>query len=83
MTDSRRVTPLERSAVAEFEDVFRSFEDDTGTLPNNLLVMARRPALLRARAAMAAARSLTVGCRYCQAHRTSAMLRRGTEEEKL
>ena len=98
--DDLRVKPLAREDLREFEPIFRSFEDLTGTLPNNLLVMARRPALLRARAAMAEAlrettldrhlrdliflmTSMTTGCRYCRAHRTAAMLRRGTEEEKL
>ena len=95
-----RVTPLRREDVSELEPVFSAFEENTGTLPNNLLVMARRPALLRARAAMMAAlkettldrgirdlvflmASLTTGCRYCQAHRTNAMLRRGSHEEKV
>lgn len=99
-TDRLRVTPVRREDVPDLEPIFRRFEGNTGTLPNNLLVMARRPALLRARAAMMEAlqesaldrhfrdlvflmASLTVGCRYCQAHRTNAMLRRGTHEEKL
>lgn len=94
------VRPIRREDVPDLEPIFRRFEDNTGTLPNNLLVMARRPALLRARAAMMEAlqattldrhlrdlvflmASLTVGCHYCQAHRTNAMLRRGTHEEKL
>jgi uncharacterized peroxidase-related enzyme len=100
MTELNRVAMLARESVPEFEPIFQSFEENTGTLPNNLLVMARRPALLRARAAMAEAlrettldrhlrdlvflmASLTVGCRYCQAHRTSAMLRRGPHEAKI
>lgn len=100
MTVPTRVAPLARDSVPEFEDIFRSFEENTATLPNNLLVMARRPALLRARAAMAEAlrdttldrhvrdlvflmASLTTGCRYCRAHRTSAMLRRGSYEDKI
>jgi uncharacterized peroxidase-related enzyme len=91
---------MRREAASDLEPVFRAFQENTGTLPNNLLVMARRPALLRARAAMMAAlkettldrgirdlvflmASLTTGCRYCQAHRTNAMLRRGSHEEKL
>jgi len=95
-----RVTPVEREDVRDLEPIFKKFEENTGTMPNNLLVMARRPALLRARAAMMEAlkdttldrhlrdlvflmASLTVGCRYCRAHRTNAMLRRGTHEEKL
>jgi len=95
-----RVTPRRREEVRDLEPIFEKFEENTGTLPNNLLVMARRPALLRARAAMMEAlkettldrhirdlvflmASLTVGCRYCRAHRTNAMLRRGTHEEKL
>jgi len=95
-----RVAPARREDVPDLEPIFRKFEENTGTLPNNLLVMARRPALLRARAAMMEAlkettldrqirdlvflmASLTVGCRYCRAHRTNAMLRRGTHEEKL
>jgi uncharacterized peroxidase-related enzyme len=95
-----RIKPLARESVPEFEDIFRSFEQNTATLPNNLLVMARRPSLLRARAAMAEAlrdttldrhvrdlvflmASLTTGCRYCRAHRTSAMLRRGPHEDKI
>jgi len=100
MDEDPRIAPLERADRPELEPIFRSFEENTGTLPNNLLVMARRPALLRARAAMAEAlrettldrhlrdlvflmASMTVDCRYCRAHRTAAMLRRGTEEEKL
>jgi len=100
VTVPTRVAPLARDSVPEFEDIFRSFEENTATLPNNLLVMARRPALLRARAAMAEAlrdttldrhvrdlvflmASLTTGCRYCRAHRTSAMLRRGSYEDKI
>ena len=95
-----RVAPMRREDASDLEPVFRAFEENTGTLPNNLLVMARRPTLLRARAAMMAAlkettldrgirdlvflmASLTTGCRYCQAHRTNAMLRRGSHEEKL
>jgi uncharacterized peroxidase-related enzyme len=95
-----RIKPLARESFPEFEDIFRSFEENTATLPNNLLVMARRPSLLRARAAMAEAlrdttldrhvrdlvflmASLTTGCRYCRAHRTSAMLRRGPYEDKI
>jgi uncharacterized peroxidase-related enzyme len=98
--EQTRVEPLAREDVPEFEDIFRSFEQNTGTLPNNLLVMARRPSLLRARAAMAEAlrdttldrhirdlvflmASLTTGCRYCRAHRTSAIMRRGPHEEKI
>jgi uncharacterized peroxidase-related enzyme len=86
--------------VPELEEIFQAFEENTATLPNNLLVMARRPALLRARAAMAEAlrettldrhvrdlvflmASLTTGCRYCRAHRTSAILRRGPHEAKI
>lgn len=100
VSETPRVTPLERRSVPQLEPIFSAFEENTGTLPNNLLVMARRPALLHARAAMMEAlrettldrhlrdliflmASVTSGCRYCQAHRTSAMLRRGTEEEKL
>lgn len=99
-TPRDRVTPLRREEVRDLEPIFKKFEENTGTTPNNLLVMARRPALLRARAAMMEAlkettldrhirdlvflmASLTVGCRYCRAHRTNAMLRRGTHEEKL
>ncbi len=95
-----RVTPRRREDVRDLEPIFKKFEENTGTMPNNLLVMARRPALLRARAAMMEAlkettldrhirdlvflmASLTVGCRYCRAHRTNAMLRRGTHEEKV
>jgi uncharacterized peroxidase-related enzyme len=100
MTEPTWIEPVARESVPEFEEIFRSFEENTGTLPNNLLVMARRPALLRARAAMAEAlrdtdlprhirdlvflmASLTAGCRYCRAHRTNAMLRRGPYEEKI
>jgi len=95
-----RIAPLDRASVPEFEEIFQAFEENTATLPNNLLVMARRPALLRARAAMAEAlrettldrhvrdlvflmASLTTGCRYCRAHRTSAILRRGPHEAKV
>ena len=95
-----RVQPLHREDVPDLEAIFRRFEKNTGTLPNNLLVMARRPALLRARAAMMEAlqeatldrhlrdlvflmASVTVGCQYCRAHRTNAMLRRGTHEDKV
>lgn len=95
-----RIPPVRREDHPEFEDIFASFEENTATLPNNLLVMARRPALLRARAAMAEAlrattldrhvrdlvflmASITTGCRYCRAHRTSAMLRRGPYQEKI
>jgi len=97
---NERVAPKRREDVPELEPIFHKFEENTGTLPNNLLVMARRPALLRARAAMMEAlketaldrgirdlvflmASLTVGCRYCRAHRTNAMLRRGSHEEKV
>ncbi len=99
-TPRDRVTPRRREDVSDLEPIFKKFEENTGTMPNNLLVMARRPALLRARAAMMEAlkettldrhirdlvflmASLTVGCRYCRAHRTNAMLRRGTHEEKV
>ncbi len=99
-TRTERVTPKRREDVPELEPIFHRFEENTGTMPNNLLVMARRPALLRARAAMMDAlkettldrgirdlvflmASLTVGCRYCRAHRTNAMLRRGSHEEKV
>lgn len=50
-----RLRPLPRETFPELEPVFREFEDNTGNLPNNLLIMARRPAYLRARAARAAA----------------------------
>jgi len=51
MTSSARLTPLPRDTLLELEPIFARFEKNTGTLPNNLLVMARRPSVLHARAA--------------------------------
>ena len=98
--ESPRVEPLPRESFPDFESIFQKFEDNTGSLPNNLLVMARSEAVLRARAAMFEAlrdtelernirdlvflmASMVTGCRYCQAHRTTALDRRGTEEAKI
>ena len=92
--------PLARDSVPEFEPIFAKYEDNTGTLPNNILVMARSEAVLRARAAMFEAfreakvdrqirdlvflmASLVTGCRYCQAHRSTALERRGADVEKI
>lgn len=52
---SPRLRPLRRADVPELEPVFAGFEENTGNLPNNVLIMARRPDFLRARAIRAAA----------------------------
>jgi uncharacterized peroxidase-related enzyme len=100
MDESSRLLPLARDSVPEFEPIFAKYEDNTGTLPNNILVMARSEAVLRARAAMFEAfreakvdrqirdlvflmASLVTGCRYCQAHRSTALERRGADVEKI
>ena len=100
MDESPRLAPLPRESFPDFESIFEKFEDNTGTLPNNLLVMARSEAVLRARAAVFEAlrntkvdrqirdlvflmASLVTGCRYCQAHRSSALERRGADEDKI
>ena len=100
MDESPRLAPLARESVPEFEPIFKKYEDNTGTLPNNILVMARSEAVLRARAGMFEAlrdakvdrqirdlvflmASLVTGCRYCQAHRSTALERRGADAEKI
>lgn len=100
MHESPRVSPLPRDELPQYESVFEKFESNTGNLPNNLLVMARSEAVLRARFAMFEAlrdttvdrhirdlvflmASLVTGCRYCQAHRSSALERRGAEHDKI
>ena len=100
MDESSRLLPLARDSVPEFEPIFAKYEDNTGTLPNNILVMARSEAVLRARAAMFEAfreakvdrqirdlvflmASLVTGCRYCQAHRSTALERRGADVKKI
>jgi uncharacterized peroxidase-related enzyme len=56
-----RVPPLPREDVPELEDSFDPVEQRMGFLPNSLLTMARRPAILRAVASLAqAARTGTV-----------------------
>lgn len=42
-----RLEPLPRDAVAELDDDFAFFERTLGFVPNSLLTMARRPALVR------------------------------------
>ena len=100
MDESPRLVPLARDSVPELEPIFAKYEDNTGTLPNNILVMARSEAVLRARATMFEAlhdakvdrqirdlvflmASLVTGCRYCQAHRSTALERRGADVEKI
>ena len=42
-----RVTPLERSDLAEFEDFFKIVEQVMGFVPNSMLTMGKRPEILR------------------------------------
>jgi uncharacterized peroxidase-related enzyme len=56
-----RVQPLPREEVPELEDSFGPVEQRMGFLPNSLLTMARRPAILHAVSSLAqAARTGTV-----------------------
>lgn len=48
----RRLDPVPREQVAELEELFAVVEAGMGFLPNNLLIMARRPELVRAFAGM-------------------------------
>lgn len=43
-----RVTPVQREAVPELEDVFNRAERALGFVPNSFFIMARKPGLLRA-----------------------------------
>lgn len=43
-----RVTPVQRVAVPELEDVFNRAERALGFVPNSFFIMARKPGLLRA-----------------------------------
>lgn len=53
MADRMRLAPLLPDDVPELSDVFDRFNDIAGFIPNNMLIMARRPELVRARLAMA------------------------------
>ena len=56
-----RVAPVSREDVPELEDAFAPVEQRMGFLPNSMLTMARRPAVLRAVAELTqAARTGTV-----------------------
>jgi hypothetical protein len=54
-SESPRLAPLPRESLPQYESIFAEYEDNTGTLPNNILVMARSEAVLRARVGMFAA----------------------------
>jgi len=43
-----RVNPLDRSDLPEFEPLFRQGEQMLGFVPNSMLIMGRRPEILRA-----------------------------------
>ncbi len=48
-----RLTPLPREAAKEFEEAFRTTEQILGFVPNSMLIMARKPDMLAAVAALA------------------------------
>jgi uncharacterized peroxidase-related enzyme len=48
-----RITPLSREQLAEFEPLFQTIEKSMGFVPNSLLTLGRRPAILRGFAQMA------------------------------
>lgn len=42
-----RIVPVPRSELSEFEEYFRRYEERMGYLPNSVLLMGRRPEILR------------------------------------
>jgi alkylhydroperoxidase family enzyme len=56
MAASRRLEPLGRHDIPELEGIFSQYERITGFVANALLIMARRPALVRAQFGLLQAR---------------------------
>jgi uncharacterized peroxidase-related enzyme len=59
-----RPSPMPREEAPELESVLQQYEQKSGFLPNNMLIMAKRPALLKANLAMAEAVADTTLDRY-------------------
>src|SRR6266850_370085 len=79
---SPRLEPLAASHSPELKETFEAVAKNLGFVPNSLLIMQRKPKLVKALSQLHVA-SRTAGCQYCMAHTADGALHFGVDEKKL